>query len=77
MTGTKSSTPEQTAILRDCLVAYVRLYHEKHGYPPSYRDIGKRLRLGTTSVKYHVDALVEAGRLRRTGSFSRTLVVVG
>ena len=70
--GSLVLSPRQGEVL-EFIVGHVR----DHGYPPSLREIGAALQIGSTSgVVCHLDALVRKGRLRRTGRASRGLAVI-
>lgn len=47
-------------------------YYEEHGYPPSIREIGKKVGITSTSVvNYNLNRLVELGLLSREPNKSR------
>lgn len=63
----------QQAILR-----FMHKYIEKHGYPPTIRNIGEATGIPSTSVvNYNLNKLVEAGYLERSEHISRGLRLVG
>lgn len=52
-------------------------YIQEHGYPPTLRDIGARLKVkGTLGVLKHLDALEKKGYLRRREGNSRGITLV-
>ena len=49
---------------------------EEKGYPPSIREIGRRLRITSpSSVAYHLRVLEAAGLLKREGAISRGMTL--
>jgi repressor LexA len=59
---------------RQQVLAFVRRYVEHHGYSPSIREIGAAVGIRSTrAVKYHLDILVDEGRLERTDGRARSL----
>ncbi len=47
-------------------------FYEKHGYPPSIREIGKRANISSTSVvNYYLEQLEEMGYIERDRNVSR------
>lgn len=49
---------------------------EEKGFPPSIREIGRRLRITSpSSVAYHLRALESAGLIKRAGSISRGMTL--
>lgn len=63
----------QKAILR-----FMQRYIERHGYPPTIRNIGEATNIPSTSVvNYNLNKLVEAGYLERSEHISRGLRLVG
>jgi repressor LexA len=66
-------TPRQQEILR-----YVNEHSEKHGYPPTVREIGQAVGLASSStVHAHLNNLERLGLLRRDPTKPRALGVVG
>lgn len=46
------------------IIAVIKEYHLKHGYMPSFREIGKAVGLTSTStVKAHMDRLRDLGEI--------------
>lgn len=57
----KALTKTQHNILR-----YLRAYFQKHGFPPTFRDIMAEFGISTTrGCAYHLDALENKGMLTR------------
>lgn len=55
-------------------LAFIRAYIAANGYPPTYDEIGQKLRVSRSTVAGHVAALEELGLLKRGGRRrSRTL----
>ncbi len=60
------------------ILAFVDAYIERSGYPPSIREIGQAVGIGSTSVvAYNLRRLEEAGYLRRDREVSRGLRLAG
>ena len=60
---------------RQRILDFIENFHAGHGYPPTVREIGAAVGLSSTkSVKDHLDKLVEAGLLNRSGRNARTLI---
>lgn len=58
--------------IRDFIEASI----EEKGYPPSIREIGRRLRITSpSSVAYHLRVLEAAGLLKREGAISRGMTL--
>lgn len=65
-------TPRQKEILD-----FIQDYVDFNGYPPTYREIGKKFNIVSTfGVKRHIDALVKKGYLNTESHTSRTLSLV-
>jgi len=66
-------TPRQKKVL-DFITAHL----ERHGYPPTLREIGSHLNVsGTLGVMKHLDALERKGFIRRTSGSSRGMALAG
>jgi repressor LexA len=61
-------TPRQQEILD-----YLRDFQERHGYPPSRREVAGHFRIYPGSVQDHLKALVRKGHLEREPNRSRGL----
>jgi repressor LexA len=56
------------------MLAYIQEFIQEHGYPPTIREIGRRLGISSTSVvNYNLNKLKTAGYLDRDGQVSRGL----
>ena len=65
-------SPRQSAILKA-----IQDGIERHGYPPSLREIGHAAGLSSTaSVQYQLKALEEAGVIRRDAALGRAIEIV-
>ena len=63
---------EQLTARQEQVLAIVTQYINEYGYPPSLRDIGKKLAVsGTLGVMKHLEALEKKGYLRRQEGSSR------
>ena len=59
------------------ILDFIQDYVDFNGYPPTYREIGKKFNIASTfGVKRHIDALVKKGFLNNSGNLSRTLTLV-
>ncbi|MBI2362405.1 MAG: transcriptional repressor LexA [Elusimicrobia bacterium] len=69
------STKEVTELQRRILDFIAECVEEK-GFPPSIREIGRRLRITSpSSVAYHLRVLEAAGLLKRTDAISRGMTL--
>jgi repressor LexA len=60
------------------ILQYMEDYVEKHGFPPTIREIGTATGINSTSVvNYNLNKLVQAGYLERSGRVSRGIRMVG
>ena len=67
----------RVADVHNKIVSYVREYYEEHGYSPTVREIQDFVGYRSSSTTQgHIQALISEGRLRRSPSNPRTLVVV-
>ena len=67
----KKLTSRQAEVLQ-----FIGKHSERHGFPPSVRDIGDRFGLNPATVHDHIKALERKGRLLRQPNRSRSLVVI-
>jgi repressor LexA len=68
----KELTERQLEILN-----FIRESIEINGYPPTYREIGRKFNISSTfGVKRHIDALIKKGYLNSESNASRTLSVI-
>lgn len=66
-------SPRQEHMLR-----FIRDFSNRHGYPPTIREIGKEVGISSTSVvNYNLDKLEKEGLLERDRTISRGLKVSG
>lgn len=64
-------TPRRLQICR-----FIAQFVAQHGYAPTIREIARGVGLRSTSVVFNqLGALERAGVLRRTGGYSRTIVL--
>jgi repressor LexA len=60
------------------ILHYMESYVDKHGFPPTIREIGTATGINSTSVvNYNLNKLVQAGYLERSGRVSRGIRMVG
>lgn len=58
------------------ILGFIEESIEGNGYPPSIREIGRRLRITSpSSVAYHLRVLEAAGLLKREGAISRGMTL--
>ncbi len=59
------------------ILEFIQEYVSINGYPPTYREIGKKFDISSTfGVKRHLDALVKKGFLTNESKTSRTLTII-
>jgi repressor LexA len=59
---------------RKRVLGFIESSVSRNGYPPSIREICQGVGIASTkAVKYHIDALVDAGKLRRKDRRARAL----
>lgn len=58
------------------VLAYIKKYIAKFGYPPSFRAIGERFDMQPTGVGGHLKALETKGYIRRDKRVARSIVVL-
>ncbi|GGN96037.1 hypothetical protein GCM10010112_86910 [Actinoplanes lobatus] len=68
------ASPPAPAPSRERVFTAVVGHHDRHGYPPTVRELAAATALAVSTVAYHVDGLVAAGRLIRRPGLVRTLV---
>jgi repressor LexA len=60
------------------MLDFIGDFIDENGYPPTIREIGRKLGISSTSVvNYNLNKLKQAGYLERDGQVSRGLKVVG
>lgn len=67
--------PELTDRQADVL-AYIKKYIARFGYPPSIRAIGDRFDMNVNGVAGHLRALQAKGYIKRTAGLARAMIVV-
>lgn len=56
------------------ILAFIELFLDQHGYPPTIREIGAAVDIGSTSVvNYNLNKLAREGFMQRSGKVSRGL----
>lgn len=63
---------EKARRAKDAIVEAVGQYWDEHGYPPTKVEIAKSVGLGNSTVRRHIQTLVDEGRLTE-GDGPRTL----
>jgi repressor LexA len=59
------------------ILDYIQDYSLHNGYPPTYREIGKKFNISSTfGVKRHIDALVKKGYISNETKTSRTISIL-
>jgi len=59
------------------ILNFIEAFLEENGYPPTIRDIGRAVQIGSTSVvNYNLNKLVREGYLERSKKVSRGLLLV-
>jgi repressor LexA len=58
------------------IIEFVMGFARRHGYGTSVREIAEGVGLAPTTVHYHVEALVKAGKLRRVPGKPRTILPI-
>lgn len=61
---------------RGRIIEFVTGFARRHGYGTSVREIATGVGLAPTTVHYHVEALVKAGKLRRVPGKPRTILPI-
>ena len=54
---------------------FIVAYREVHGYSPTLREIADGLRMGHTTIYYHLERMARRGMIRRE-SFARAVVLL-
>lgn len=74
MKTTREQGDETRAKIIEAVVGYMLAY----GYPPSYREIGERVGLKSSStVQHQLDKLVDMGLITREPGKDRAISVIG
>lgn len=59
------------------MLAYIKSYTSRNGYPPTYAEIRDECGFGSVStVHTHLNTLEQAGLIRRDHTRARTVVVI-
>lgn len=74
MRATQDSPARSGVSSRERVYAAVVAHHDCHLYAPTVRELAAATDLAVSTVAYHVDGLVAAGRLARRPGLVRTLV---
>lgn len=62
---------------REKILAFIQKYIEENGYPPTIREIGRKVGINSTSVvEYHLNKMTEMGILEREQRVSRGIRLV-
>lgn len=61
------------------VLSFIKAYTRKHGWPPTFREIGNGCDISSTSVvDHHLTILERHGLIRREHSYqARNLIVLG
>lgn len=71
-----SNEPKPLTPLQARILDYIKEAVEAHGFPPSIREIGRRLRITSpSSVAYHLRVLEAHGLLKREDAISRGMTL--
>ncbi len=71
-----TSSQSSTLSIKAKVLQYVRLYHSRHGFSPSIRDIVNDCGISSTSVvAYNLKKLEEDGVLSYTPGLARSIVL--
>lgn len=61
---------------QDRIITFIRDHTQRHGYPPTVREIGDQIGLTSpSSVHWHLKTLERKGYIRRADGRSRAIVV--
>lgn len=58
------------------IAQFIRDHVAERGYPPTVREIGGHLHIGSSAVQYHLDRMVTDGVIVRDATKNRTIRVV-
>jgi repressor LexA len=71
-------TMENLTVRQRKVLDFINDHLERHGYPPTLREIGRHLEVsGTLGVMKHLDALERKGFIRKTAGSSRGITLSG
>jgi len=69
---------EEITARQKMVLDFITDHLERHGYPPTLREIGAHLEVsGTLGVMKHLDALERKGYIRKTAGSSRGIMITG
>lgn len=69
---------EEVTARQKMVLDFIADHLERHGYPPTLREIGGHLGVsGTLGVMKHLDALERKGYIRKTAGSSRGIMITG
>ncbi len=69
---------EEITARQKMVLDFIADHLERHGYPPTLREIGGHLGVsGTLGVMKHLDALERKGYIRKTAGSSRGIMITG
>ena len=71
-----SRTRNERLESREALFNFIVDYQGDHGYPPKYREMEAATGIPISNVKYHLDVLVEMGRIERIPGSPRAIKVL-
>lgn len=58
------------------ILDFINQFQQERGYPPTYREIGKRFEINSTfGVKRHIDALIKKGFITTNENSNRSISV--
>ena len=70
-------SPSSEVEMHDVILDFIREFHRRNGYAPSYREIRDGVGLSSTSqVSIYINDLVEEGKLAKEDGQSRTIRLV-
>lgn len=76
--GSRMNSKEMGTEKRHQIVNYVKSYIEKHGYAPSFQEIGEGVNLSSkATVCRHIQRLIDEGRLETDNPGSPRALRVG
>ncbi|MBI2870958.1 MAG: transcriptional repressor LexA [Candidatus Omnitrophica bacterium] len=64
---------EQLTARQGEILGFIRAFIDRHGYPPTVREIGRHFRIQSSSVFDHLEALKRKGHLEKQGFKPRAL----
>jgi SOS-response transcriptional repressor LexA len=67
---------EQGVHRRESILAYIKAYHEAHGYPPSMGEIAEEEGIAKSAIRHHLYRLQRDGLVTMTPGKYRSLRVM-